>query len=46
VQVDKPGRHHLAGHVDVVAGDAGRQARSDGRDPAGRHGYVAHRVQA
>ena len=41
-----PGRHHLAGHVHIAPAGPGPQARADGRDPAGRDGHVAHRVQA
>jgi hypothetical protein len=46
VQVDESGRHDLAGHVHIAPARPGRQARADGRDPAGRYGHVAHRVQA
>ena len=46
VQVDEPRRHYLARHVDVATRNAGRQARSDGCDPVGRNGHVAHGVQA
>ena len=45
VQVDEPGRHHLAGHIDVAPCHLGRQAGPDRRDPAVRQGHVAHRVQ-